>query len=148
MKRNWLVISKLTWGIWRILTQELESLKNFHFNSLLLSKVYIAWTEKYRGVIVHETEEDATFGEELTCRFKIDIRQILTWALESLNNFHFNRFLLSKVYIVWASTEELYFMKLKRDTKFGEESTCSFKIGIRNSTNFDLSTQKSQKFSL
>ena len=32
-------------------------------------------------------------------------------------------------------------MKLKRDTKFGEESTCRFKIGIRNLTNFDLSTR-------
>ena len=39
-------------------------------------------------------------------------------------------------------------MKLKRDTKFGEESTCRFKIDIRNLTNFDLSAQKSQKVSL
>ena len=39
-------------------------------------------------------------------------------------------------------------MKLKKDTKFGEESICRFKIDIRNLTNFDLSTQKSQKFSL
>ena len=39
-------------------------------------------------------------------------------------------------------------MKLKRDTKFEEESTCRFKIDIKNLTNFDLSTQKSQKFSL
>ena len=38
-------------------------------------------------------------------------------------------------------------MKLKRDTKFVEESTGSFKIGIRNLTQFDPSTQKSQKFS-
>ena len=38
-------------------------------------------------------------------------------------------------------------MKLKRDTKFGEESTCSFKIGIRNLTKFDPSTKKSKKFS-
>ena len=38
--------------------------------------------------------------------------------------------------------------KWKRDTKFGEESTCHFKIGIKNLTNFDLSTQKSQGFSL
>ena len=38
-------------------------------------------------------------------------------------------------------------MKLKRDTKFGEELTC-FKIGVRNLTNFNLSTQKSQRFSL
>ena len=28
-------------------------------------------------------------------------------------------------------------MKLKMDAKFREESTCSFKIGIRNLTNFD-----------
>ena len=39
-------------------------------------------------------------------------------------------------------------MKLKWDTKFVEESTHCFKIGIRNLTNFDLSTRKSQKCSL
>ena len=39
-------------------------------------------------------------------------------------------------------------MKLKRDIKFGEESTCRFKVDIRNLTNFDLSIQKSQRFSL
>ena len=39
-------------------------------------------------------------------------------------------------------------MKLKRDTKFGEESTCRLKIGIRNLTNVDLSPRKSQRFSL
>ena len=38
-------------------------------------------------------------------------------------------------------------MKLKRDTKFGQESTCRFKTGIKNLTKFDPSTQKSQKFS-
>ena len=37
-------------------------------------------------------------------------------------------------------------MRLKGDTKFGEESTCRFKIGIRNLTKFDLSSRKSQKF--
>ena len=39
-------------------------------------------------------------------------------------------------------------MKPKRDTKFGKESTCRFKIGMRNLTNFDPSTRKSQKFTL
>ena len=38
-------------------------------------------------------------------------------------------------------------MQLKRDTKFGEELTRPFQIGIRNLTNFDLSIRKSQKFS-
>ena len=36
-------------------------------------------------------------------------------------------------------------MKLKRDTKFGEVFTHYFKIGIRNMTKFDASTQKSKK---
>ena len=39
-------------------------------------------------------------------------------------------------------------MKLKRDTKFGEKLTCRFKIDIKNLTNFDVNTPKSQKFPL
>ena len=39
-------------------------------------------------------------------------------------------------------------MKLKWDAKFGEESACRFKTDMRNLTNFDLSTQKFQGFSL
>ena len=38
-------------------------------------------------------------------------------------------------------------MKLKRDTKFVEESTRRFKIGMRNLIKFDPSSRKSQKFS-
>ena len=37
-------------------------------------------------------------------------------------------------------------MTMKRDTKFREESTCLFKIDIRNLTNFDLSTLMSKNF--
>ena len=37
-------------------------------------------------------------------------------------------------------------MKLKRDAKFGEESTCRFKIGMRNLTNCDPCARKSQNF--
>ena len=39
-------------------------------------------------------------------------------------------------------------MTLKNDEKFEEELTLRLKIGIRNLTNFDSSTQKSQKFAL
>ena len=39
-------------------------------------------------------------------------------------------------------------MTLKNDAKFKEELTSRFKIGMRNLTKFDLSTWKSQKFSL
>ena len=39
-------------------------------------------------------------------------------------------------------------MKLKRDSKFGEKLTCRLKIDIKNLTNFDVNTPKSQKISL
>ena len=39
-------------------------------------------------------------------------------------------------------------MAPKNDEKFEEELTYHFKIDIRNLTNFDLSTQKSEKFEI
>ena len=39
-------------------------------------------------------------------------------------------------------------MAIKNDAKIEEEFTCQFKIDLRNLTNFDPSTQKSQKFAL
>ena len=49
-------------------------------------------------------KNDVKFDEELTCRFKIDMVNLInmTRALESLKKFHFNALFLSKVYIVWA----------------------------------------------
>ena len=46
LKRNWLVVLKLTWGISGILTRALESLKDLYFNWLLVTKVYIFWATK------------------------------------------------------------------------------------------------------
>ena len=40
LDRNWLVVSKLTWGIWQILTRALNSFKNLQVNGLFLTKVY------------------------------------------------------------------------------------------------------------
>ena len=45
-------------------------------------------------------------------------------------------------------TGELCTMTVKNDTKIEEELTCQFKTDMRNLTNFDPSTQKSQKFAL
>ena len=39
-------------------------------------------------------------------------------------------------------------MKMKNDTKFGEDLIRQFKIDIMNLANFDPSTQKSQNFEL
>ena len=45
------------------------------------------------------------------------------------------------------STEKLSVMAMKNYAKFERELTCHFKDDMRNSTNFDPSTWKSQKFS-
>ena len=44
--------------------------------------------------------------------------------------------------------EDFCVKTLKNDAKFEEEFTCQFKIDMRNLTNFDRSTRKSQKFVL
>ena len=41
----------------------------------------------------------------------------------------------------------IIFHEAEEGSKFREESTRRFKIGIRNLTNFDLSPRKSQRFS-
>ena len=45
-------------------------------------------------------------------------------------------------------TKELCVITKKNDAKFEEELTCRFKIDMRNLTNFDPSTRKSQKCTL
>ena len=45
-------------------------------------------------------------------------------------------------------TEELCAMTMMNGAKLEEELTCQFKIDMRNLTNFDPSTQNSQKFEL
>ena len=45
-------------------------------------------------------------------------------------------------------TEELSVMTMKNETKTEEESTCRFKIEMRNLTNFDSSARKSKKIAL
>ena len=45
-------------------------------------------------------------------------------------------------------TEDFCVMTMKNDTKFEEELTCQFKTDMRNLTNFDPSTRRSQKCAL
>ena len=45
-RKNWLVVSNMTWGISWIFTQQLKSLKVFYFDELFLSKLYKVWATK------------------------------------------------------------------------------------------------------
>ena len=104
LKKNWLVVWKTTWGISQSFTTTLESLKIGTLGDHLIKSrksMSLKFTEE---VCVMTMKNDAKFEEKLTCRFKIDMRNLtnLTRALESLQNFHLNALLLNKVYIAWA----------------------------------------------
>ena len=104
LKRNWLVISKLTWQIWLFLTRALESLKNFHFNVLLLSKVYIVWAKKVQGSYLSWNWGVIQILKKnwlVVWKKTWEIWQIFTTALESVKNWDFDGILLSKVEKVW-----------------------------------------------
>ena len=78
--------------------------KIFILMSSFWAKYIFFELKKYRGIVFHETEEGYKIwrGIDLSFQNWQQIWQILTWALESLKNFHFNGCLLSRVYIVWA----------------------------------------------
>ena len=87
LKRNWLVSSKLTWGIWRILTRALENLKKLHFNGLFLTKVYNVWAKKvqrsyfwWHSILMQNLKKNWLVLLKMKCR----IWQTFTRALESL----------------------------------------------------------------
>ena len=100
LKKKWLVVWKMIWGISQIFTRALDSL---WWNPFIQSRkcMNLKITEE---LCITTMKNDAKSEEGLTCRFKIDTTswRILTWALECLKNLHFNGLLLTKVYNVWA----------------------------------------------
>ena len=61
LKENWLLLSKMTWGIWETFTRALETLQIW----TLMGFFYLMYELKtYRGVICHDNEERCnTVGE-------------------------------------------------------------------------------------
>ena len=98
LKKNWLLVPKMTWGIWWILMRAVASLKictlmcNFAESILSLSQ------KKYRGVICHNIEE--------WCKIWGGTNFVLwkmTWGFgefwpntKKSQNLHFNVFLFTK----------------------------------------------------
>ena len=57
-------------------------------------------------------------------------------------------FIQSRKFMSLKLKGELHVMTMKNNPKFVIDLTCHFKIDMRNLTNFELSTQKSQTFAL
>ena len=90
---------------------------------LIQSRKCMSLSLKFAGELrVMTIKNDAKFEEELTCQFKIDMRNLTNFELSTWKsqNLHFNWLLLTKVYNLWAkeSTEELRWMTLNIDAKF------------------------------
>ena len=128
-KKNWLVSSKLTWEIWRVLTRVL---KNLPYNGLLLNKVYNVWANKsIWELCLLALNIDATFEGKLTCAFKNDLR--------NLANFHQTMFGSLKIGTLMGSfytKQKIYELKIYRGVLCHDsEEWCKIWRGI------DLSLQ-------
>ena len=145
LKRVWLVVSKLTWGIWLILTRAIEVSKMFTLMRSFWANYILFELKKYIGVIFHDMEE--------WCKIWIKTDLLTGKWHEEFGKFSPEYSKVSKLELWWDPfaqsrkcmtlkfTEELCVMTMKNDTKIEEELTCRFKIDM-NFTNFDPSTRK------
>ena len=95
LKKNWLVVWKVTWGIWKVFTRALK-----------VSKLGLWWDpliQNRKRMSLRSTEElcvmtmkkNAKLEEELTCHFKIVMR--------NLNEFWSKHLKISKSFILMCS---------------------------------------------
>ena len=82
LKKNWLLVPKMTWGIWWIFMRAMTSLKRF-------------WSDK-------SEKGHALFKEKLTGGLKNDIRNLINFHARShkFENLHFDGLVFSKAYKV------------------------------------------------
>ena len=108
--------------------------------------------EKYREVTFMTLESGATFEQKLTCGSENDIKKLAKFSPKHMKvsklGLSLSLFIQSRKCMSLKSTGELCVITMKNDAKVEEEWTCQFKIGMRNLTNLDLNTRKSQKVAL
>ena len=108
--------------------------------------------KKYRGAIFHDTwvwcniwtKAELWFGKWHE-EFGIFSPEHMKFSKLGLS---LDLFIQSRKCMGLKLTGELCVMPVKNDAKFEIELTCHFKTDMRTLTNFDPSTQKSQKFAL
>ena len=130
-----------------------EIVSNLYFDRLLLLKVYKVSTKKsMEKFCLMIPKSGAKFKEKLTCGLENDLRNLAnfhqnTWKCQ---NWYFHGIVLSQVENTWAKNLQRsylwWYWRMMKNLK--KNWLCRFKINIRNLTNFDSRTQKSQKFTL
>ena len=86
LKKNWLLIPKMTWGIWWILMQAVVSLKIYTLMCYFCRKYIIFDPKKYRAVMCHNTEEWCKIWGGTDLCLENDMRNLVNFelTLESL----------------------------------------------------------------
>ena len=152
LKRKWVVVLKLTWGISGILTRALKSLKNLCFNGLFVTKVYNVWAKTVQRCYLSwqwRVMQNLKKNWLVVWKMTLEFWQIFTRALESVKIWILiGSFVQSRKCTSLKFTEELCLVTKKNDAKFEEELTGHMKIDMRNLSNFDWNTQKSKKIAL
>ena len=122
LKRKWLVVLKLTWGTWRILTRALESLKNLRFHWLLVTKVYNVWAKTVqRSYLSWHCRVMQNVKKKLDLWFEKWHEKFGKFSLEHLKLSKFglwwDPFLQSRKCMSLKFTEELCIMTMENDVK-------------------------------
>ena len=108
--------------------------------------------KKYRGVMFDGTEYWCKIWRKTDFCFQKWHKEFGKFSPEHLKvsklEVWWDPFIQSRKFMSLKFTGEFCVMTMKNDTKFEQELTCQFKIDMRNLTNFDPSTWKSQKFAL
>ena len=116
----------------------------------LLSKVF--WPKKVQRSIFHDTEDSCEIWRKTDLCFGKWHEEFGKFSSQKLKMtklvFSWDPFAQSRKCMSYKLTKELKVMTLMNDEKSEEDLACHFKIDIRNLTNIDWRTRKSQKLHL
>ena len=116
LKRNWLVVLKLTWRTSRVLTRALESLKNL-FNWFLVTKVYNVWATKVQRCYLSWHWRVMQFWRKTDFWFEKWHEKFGKFSPEHLKvsklGYWWDPLIQSRKCMSWKSTEELCVMTMK-----------------------------------
>ena len=103
LKKNWLLVPKMTWGIWWILMWVVTSLKIWTLMCYFCQKYIMVELKMGRGVMCHNTEEWCKIWGATDMVFEkwhgFDEFRLNT---QKSQNLHFNVLFLTEVNNVWA----------------------------------------------
>ena len=152
LKENWLLLSKMTWGIWEIFTRALESLKIGTLMGFFCPKLKMHELKIYWGVMIHENDEWCKNWRG------IDF-SVQNWH-EQFDKFWFKHSKISKFCTLMGCVWPKYIMfdlkKYRGVMFYGTEYWCKiwkktdfcYSKMTRNLGNFCQSTWKFQNFDL